>query len=246
MKKILVKGAELEGHFKERRKELATSRVRLRHLYAHQQSLREAERTSVAREIHDNLGQVLTALKMDLSWIAANLPEDNGGLKEKVKADVGHVDKAIQAVKRVCTELRPVILDDLGLGATIEWQADEFQKRTGIKCEVEVNPEDIAVDAELGTSLFRIFQEALTNVLRHAKATKVKASLMRKSSGIMLAIADDGIGITEDQLSKPNSFGLMGMRERVHLWGGKVTIRGVKNKGTTMEVVIPVTTRQRF
>ncbi|MGE5238196.1 MAG: PAS domain S-box protein [Chloroflexota bacterium] len=157
--------AALEDRVKERTKELADSEERLRNLYANLQSLRETERTNIARDIHDDLGQTLTALKMDLSWIAARLPaDDNAMLKKKLDADLDEVDKTIQVVKRVCTELRPGILDHLGLSAAIEWQAAEFQERTRIKCEVVCEHEDIAVDADLSTPLFRIFQEALTNV----------------------------------------------------------------------------------
>ncbi len=234
--------AELEERVKERTRQLDDSQKQLRKLYSHLQSLREEERTNIAREIHDDLGQALTVLKMDLSWIAGKLRDDNKELKERLNADVHQVDKTIQAVKRVCTELRPGILDHLGLAAAIEWQAEEFQKRTGIKCEVVCDPEDIEVDTSLRTPLFRIFQEALTNILKHAKATEVKASFRRTNSGIMLEITDNGIGITEEDLSKPNSFGLLGMRERVYPLEGKVTVRGIKNKGTTVEVIIPVTT----
>jgi PAS domain S-box-containing protein len=238
--------AELEERVKERTRELTDSQQQLRNLYSHLQSLREEERINIAREIHDDLGQALTALKMDLSWIAGKLRGDNKGLKERLNADVDQVDKTIQAVKRVCTELRPGILDHLGLAAAIEWQAEEFQRRTQIKCEVVFDPEDIEVDPDLKTPLFRIFQEALTNILKHAKAERVKASFRRTSSNIMLKIVDNGIGITEEDLSKPNSFGLMGMRERVYPWGGKVTVSGVENEGTIVEVIIPVTTGEPY
>jgi len=232
---------ELEERVKERTRELADSRRQLRGLYSHLQSLREEERKNIAREIHDDLGQTLTALKMDLSWIARKLRDDKEGLKERFNASVSQVDKTIQSVKRVCTELRPGILDHLGLAAAIEWQAGEFQKRTGIKCEIVCDPEDIEVDTSLTTPLFRIFQESLTNILKHAKATEAKGSLRLTNSSIILEITDNGMGITEEDLSKPNSFGLLGMRERVYPWGGKVTVRGSENKGTTVEVIIPLT-----
>ena len=238
---LLRSRAELENLVKERTKNMADSEEQLRNLYVHLQSLREAERMNVAREIHDDLGQELTALKMDLSWIVSKLPDDHEGLREKLREDVDQVDQTIQAVKRLCTGLRPGVLDHLGLAAALEWQAAEFQKRTGIKCRVVFDPEDIEVDTDLRTPLFRIFQEALTNVLKHAKATEVKASFKLKNSSFMLEITDNGIGIKKEQLSKPTSFGLLGMRERVHPLGGKVTVRGVKNKGTTVEVTIPVT-----
>jgi len=233
---------ELEDLVKERTKELADSQGKLRSLYSHLQFLREQERASIAREIHDDLGQTMSVLKMDLLWIAGKLTGDNDKLKEQLMVDAEQVDETIQTVKRVCTELRPSMLDHFGLTAAIEWQANEFQERTGIKCEVMFDPPDLTVHAELTTPLFRIFQEALTNVLRHAKATEVKSSFKRTKSSIMVEIADNGIGIREGELSKPTSFGLLGMQERMYPWGGTVSIRGEKNKGTTVEVMIPLTT----
>ncbi len=231
--------AELEERVKERTKELADSQERLRNLYSHLNSLREEERMNIAREIHDDLGQALTGLKMDLSWISSKLPDDKEGLKERLTADVDEVNKTIQSVKRLCTELRPSILDHLGLAAAMDWQCDEFQKRTGIKCEMVCDPEDIEVGTGPRIALFRVFQEGLTNALKHAKATEVVASLKQTATGVTLEITDNGIGINENDLLKTNCFGLLGMRERVHPWGGKVTVRGLKNGGTTVKVVIP-------
>ncbi|MGE5238836.1 MAG: sensor histidine kinase, partial [Chloroflexota bacterium] len=222
-------------------KELADSQRQLRNLYAHLQSLRESERMNIAREIHDDLGQTLTALKMDLLWIAGKLSDDEKVLKGKLQADVEHIDETIQAVKRVCTELRPAILDHLGLAAAIEWQCEEFQKRTGTKCKIVIDPGDMDVETDLRTALFRVFQEALTNVVRHANATEMEISLTGTPGGIMLKIADNGIGITEDELSKRGSFGLLGMRERVYPWGGTVSVSGTRNKGTIVEVTVPIT-----
>ncbi len=233
--------AELEERVRERTKELAGSQRQLRNLYAHLQSLREEERMNIAREIHDDLGQTLTALKMDLLWIAGKLSDDKEMLKEKLKADVKHIDETIQAVKRVCTELRPAILDHLGLAAAIEWQCEEFQKRTGTKCKIVIAPAEMEVETDLRIALFRVFQEALTNVVRHANATEMEISLTRTPSSILLEIADNGVGITEEELSKGGSFGLLGMRERVFPWGGEVRVSGTRNKGTTVEVTIPIT-----
>jgi signal transduction histidine kinase len=232
--------AELEDKVKERTKELADSQKQLRNLYKHLQSLREEERTSIAREIHDDLGQSLTALKMDLSRLATQSCGDDEVLRQKLNADVDHVDKIIQSVKRVCTELRPTILDHLGLAAAVEWQCEEFQKRTGIKCETLFDPEDVDVDSDLGTVLFRVFQEAFINVVKHAKATEAKTSIKRTSTSIILEIADNGIGIAEEELSKSGSFGLLGIRERVYPWGGTVTVSGVRNEGTTVKITIPL------
>ncbi len=232
--------AELDTRVKDRTKELADSQEQLRNLYAHLQSLREAERVSIAREIHDDLGQALTALKMDLSWVAGKLPDDSEGLREKLKTDVDHIDRTIQAVRRVCTELRPAMLDHLGLAAAIEWQASEFQKRTGIKCTAAFDPKNIEIDGNLGIPLFRCFQETLTNVLKHAQATEARVSLKRTSNGIVLTVTDNGVGIGKEDLSKTGCFGLLGIRERVYPWGGKVTVSCARNKGTTVEVTIPL------
>ncbi|HXW68891.1 MAG TPA: response regulator [Dissulfurispiraceae bacterium] len=222
-------------------KELKKSHKQLRNLAAHLQSAREEERSNIAREIHDELGQTLTALKMDLSVMDKKLETNQGieTLSELVKADLQLVNATINTVKKLCTELRPSILDHLGLGAAIEWQAQEFQKRCGIECELNMVPEDITVGGKHSIALFRIFQESLTNALRHAKATKVKVTLNDLGDSIMLEIADNGVGIREEHMSKANSFGLLGMRERVQICNGEMRVVGGKNGGTTITVIIP-------
>ncbi len=218
--------------------ELKSSREQLRRLLAHHQSVREDERTRISREIHDELGQSLTALKMDLSWMVKRLGKDQRPLSEKARLMSKLIDMNIQTVKRIAAELRPGLLDDLGLTSALEWQAQEFQKRTGIKCEVSVLPEDMELDRDVSTAIFRIFQETLTNVVRHAKAKKVRASLKKKKDTLMFQIKDDGKGISEQQISNPKSIGLIGMRERVHFFAGRMDITG--DKGTTVTVTIPV------
>ncbi len=218
--------------------ELTESHEQLRNLAAHLQSVREEERISIARDIHDELGQVLTALKMNLMWLM-NKNGDREGLREKMMPAIDLVDSAIQSVKRICTELRPEILDHFGLGEAIAWHAEEFQKRTGIECRVTICPEGLGLDKDLSTALFRIFQEALTNVLRHAKATKVEAMLTNRDGAVMLGISDNGIGITEEQLLKADSFGLLGIRERALIWNGEVRITGDQKSGTTIMIAIP-------
>jgi signal transduction histidine kinase len=222
-------------------KELRQSREQLRNLAAHLETVREEERTWIAREIHDELGQALTALKMDLSVMGKRLTTRQGieTLPELVNADLALVGATIETVKRLCTQLRPPLLDHLGLGAALEWQAEDFQKRNAIECVVNLVPADMTVDEKYSTSLFRIFQESLTNVLRHAKATKVTATLSDKGGSIILVIADNGVGITTENLAKANSFGLLGMRERVQSCNGEVRITGVQNAGTTITVIIP-------
>ena len=222
-------------------KELRKSHEQLRNLAAHLQTVREEERTWIAREIHDELGQALTALKMDLSVMGKKLKPIRvlKHFRILVKTDLDLVDATIQTVKRLCTQLRPPLLDHLGLGAALEWQAEDFQKRNAIECVVNLVPADITVDEKYSTSLFRIFQESLTNVLRHAKATKVTATLSDKGDSIILEIVDNGVGITTENLSKANSFGLLGMRERVQICNGEVRIIGIQNAGTTITVIIP-------
>jgi len=225
---------------KRAEEELRSSREQLRNLSAHLQSVREEERTLIAREIHDELGQALTALKMDLSWLGNRLPKDEKSLLEKAKSMSELIDMTIQTVKRISAELRPGLLDDLGLAVAIEWQAEEFQNRTGIKCEITLAPKDIILDQDRSTAIFRIFQETLTNVARHANATRVKVSLKEDKGKLVLKVRDNGIGITQEQISAPKSFGLIGMQERAHFWGGKVKISGIRNKGTTVTVSIPL------
>jgi PAS domain S-box-containing protein len=218
---------------------LRNSREQLRNLSAHLDTVREQERTSIAREIHDELGQSLTALKMDISWLR-NKYIEHEPLTEKANSMIKIIDSTIRSVKRISSELRPVVLDDLGLIAAIEWQAEEFQKRTGIECRVKFEPDDIILDRAISTAVFRIFQEALTNVIRHAAATEVKVSLEETGGQIHLSVEDNGKGISEKQISHPKSFGLIGIRERVHFLGGEVRLHGTRNKGTSLIVIIPI------
>ena len=218
--------------------ELQDSQEQLRNLTVYLQSVREQERTNIAREIHDELAQALTALKMDVSWLDHRLPRDPESLIEKTKSMNNLMDSTIQTVKRISAELRPGILDDLGLVAALEWQAEEFQNRTGIICHVTVDPQDLTVDQERSTAIFRISQETLTNVARHAHATNVAVGLKERAGRLTLRVRDNGTGITEEQIYDPKSFGLIGIRERVHPWGGKVSIKGIPGKGTTILVSV--------
>lgn len=219
---------------------LKDSREELRNLTVHLQSVREAERTNIAREVHDELGQLLTALKMDISWLEKRLSRSQEPLLKKTRSMSKLTDVILQATKRISSELRPEILDDLGLAAAVEWQANEFQKRMRIECDISIEPQDISVDRDRSTAIFRILQEALTNVARHTKAGRVKVSLRREDGEIKLKVRDNGKGIRKDQISDSKSFGLIGIRERAHFFGGEVEIKGVRNKGTTVSVAIPL------
>jgi len=223
--------------------ELRRSQEELRNLSAHLQRAREQERACIAREIHDELGQALTALKMDLSWLGKRLPFETSSLAEKVGAMSRLIDATTKTVKRISTQLRPGLLDDLGLVAAIEWQAQEFQERTQIRCELALQTGDIALNRELATTCFRIFQEALTNVARHADATSVQVTLKKKAETLLLKVKDNGKGLAEEEIAHPDSFGLLGMRERARFCGGHVKISSVQGRGTTVVARIPLSSK---
>lgn len=224
---------------REAEEEIRKSRERLRNLSSHLQTSREQERKRIAREIHDALGQTLTAIKLDIAWLKKQLPKSKKDLIDKTEALIGLVDATIMTVKRLCSELRPGLLDDLGLFPAMEWLANDFQKRTGIRMQVAEPNREITMNDDLATSIFRIFQEALTNIARHSHATAVRVSLTQRPKLIELEISDNGIGITREQISHRGSFGLMGMAERAHALGGGFRISGVAGEGTTITVRIP-------
>lgn len=218
---------------------LEQSRQQLRSLAARLQAVREEERTRISREIHDELGQALTGVKMDISWIKASLPGNKPGLKERADMMSDLVDSTIQTVRKIATELRPGILDNLGLVAALEWQAEEFQTRTGIVCQCTSRVDEDRLEPSHQTALFRIFQETLTNVARHAQATRVEASLREESDNIWLRIQDNGRGITSLELTGAASLGLLGIRERAAILGGEVNIVGRSGGGTTVITRVP-------
>ncbi|MBI2882440.1 MAG: PAS domain S-box protein [Candidatus Methylomirabilis oxyfera] len=225
---------------KRAEQEVRDSREQLRALAAHLESVREDERTQISREIHDELGQLLTGLKIDLSWVARQLPGDKGALQAKVRTMGALIDTTIQSVRRIAGELRPGLLDDLGLMAAVEWQAQEFQSRTGIRVHLTAAPSELDLDREYSTALFRIMQEALTNVARHAQATVVYIALKADAERLLLEVIDNGTGITPDALADRRAFGLLGMRERALLLGGQVVISGRPGQGTTVTLVVPL------
>jgi len=226
--------------------ELRASREQLRELSQFLESVREEERTKMAREIHDELGQILTALKIELSWLTRRFPQEQGLLLEKTESMSELIDGAIRTVKRISSELRPGVLDDLGLADAVEWQAQEFAKLTDIKVRFSASPEHIDLDRDRSTAIFRVCQEALTNIARHADATKVGVSLRQGSGRVSLRITDNGKGIDDDQILDPRAFGLMGMRERARYWGGEVKISRAPDKGTVVSVSIPLARREHL
>ena len=224
----------VELHRKSER--LKESEDKLRRLAAHLISVREEERAHIAREIHDELGQVLTGLKMEVTWLAKRLREKP--LIEKTDSMCKLIDTTVQTVRKIATGLRPEMLDDMGVIAAVGWQAKEFQKRTGIRCRAKLPPE-VKLDMDVSTTMFRIFQEILTNVARHSRATRVDIELLDTDEKLELDVADNGIGIPEGELRGRKSLGLLGMQERALLFGGEVNVSGVPGQGTRVAVSIP-------
>jgi len=252
---------ELEGRVRERTEELAKtvsilqeqieerqrveerlrrSEEQLRALSTHLLSVQEEERGRIAREIHDELGQALTALKIDLAWVDQHLSEQPAGLRAKLQRMARLMDETVEAVRQLATELRPGVLDDLGLVAALEWQVLEFQECTGVACIFAWSPADLAVDPARATAVFRICQEALTNVVRHAEATEVEIALRTEACTLILEVRDNGKGIPAAAVTDPHSIGLMGMRERVLPWKGEVVFQGRPGHGTLVRVALPL------
>ncbi len=217
----------------------------IRNLAAHIESARENERKVIAREIHDELGQALSTLKLELALLKDDVVNDAVAAAKRIDNMSELLDETIRTVKNIITKIRPRLLDDLGLTAAIEWQAKEFQKHSGIVCELTITPEEMAVDAELSTALFRIFQETLTNAARHSHATRVTARLMQKNGTLEMHVDDNGRGIRQEEINDSKSFGLMGIQERVRNWGGNVEITGTPGKGTSVAVRIPFSPESR-
>jgi len=212
-------------------------RQQLLNLYHRLEMIQEEERTRIAREIHDELAQVLTALKLEISLLRNKLSVQAPALEKNAEMLLGLVDQTIPAVKELVHDLRPPILDDFGLQETILWQGKEFERRTGIHCDLDLNLMNIEIDSARTTAMFRIFQETLTNVARHAHAQRVKVSLDDEENMLTLRVEDDGIGIDSKYLNG-KSLGILGMRERARVWGGHVDFQSESQKGTTVVVQI--------
>jgi len=224
---------------KKAERNLKRTSVRLRELTAHLQCIREEERSRIAREIHDELGQVLTALSLDLRWLKKRLPAEQMELHEKIQSMAELITATVSSISRICSELRPAILDDVGLSAAIEWQAEEFTSRTGIACDIRTDPPEIKLSEELSVAVFRIFQETLTNIVRHARASKVEVQLRLTPSEFSMKVCDDGIGIEITGPQKVKTFGLLGVKERVRGFGGELNLTAGDTGGTCLDIVIP-------
>jgi PAS domain S-box-containing protein len=210
----------------------------LRALTAHLDSVREEERANISRMIHDELGQALIALKMDVCWLGKNLDGKQKPLVEVTESMLGLIDDAFAKVRWISTVLRPRWLDDLGLSDTLKWLVEEFQEMTGITSKIVIS-RNLNVDKQLSTSIYRIFQEALTNIFRHSKASSVQVSLKQSVTQIVLTVSDNGVGVSRKQISNPKSFGIMGMRERAQALGGTFEISGGRKTGTSIRVALP-------
>jgi two-component system, NarL family, sensor histidine kinase UhpB len=221
-------------------KELEQSRAELRALAARLQTTREEERTRIAREIHDELGQALTALKLDLSWIETKQPRRTSGAFRLTDLSItSRIDETMEVVRRIASELRPSVLDQLGLEAAIEYLVQEAGKRTGIAVTLQAE-EFPKLPDEVASHAFRIIQEALTNVARHSRATRVDVTVRREGATLSLCVVDNGVGFAPEALSGLRSLGLVGMRERALACGGTLTIRGSPGAGTAIVVTIPM------
>ncbi len=236
---IIVNAEDVTEHVQAEEK-LERSRRQLRDLAGHLRTVREEDRVRLAREIHDEFGQALTALRLDLAWTKDRLPSQSKGSVRKMQAMLARIDTMIDKVRTLARELRPPMLDDLGLVAAIEWEAQQFTSRTGVPCQVEVPVEFPQPDAARSIDVFRIFQEALTNIARHANASSVTARLVTTQEQLVLDVHDDGRGITEAEASDPHSLGLLGMRERALSWEGEISIGVAPGGGTTVAVRVPL------
>jgi len=240
--RVLVINSDITQR-KQGEESLVLQREQLRALAERLQCVREEDRKKVARDLHDQIGQILTAIKMDMTWMSRHLPESEGGVLARLTESIQLINDGVKAVRTICSGLRPGVLDDLGLAAAIEWQASEFATRNDVQCLVSVPPVDLHLDGDRATAAFRIFQECMTNVIRHAKAKSVHVTLCQEEEYILLVVEDDGIGFCESNLSNTlGSLGLLGMKERAQFCGGDVQISSTPGKGTKVAIRVPVDT----
>jgi PAS domain S-box-containing protein len=222
---------------------LLLQKEQLRALAERLQLVREEDRKLVARELHDQIGQILTAIKMDMTWMARHLPPSEDAVLTRLAESIQSINYGVKTVRAICSGLRPGVLDDLGLAAAIEWQGSDFSSRNDIVCRVTVPVVDLHMDGDRATAAFRIFQECLTNVVRHAQAKSVRVDLSQEDEDILLVVEDDGIGFCAPDLANTlGSLGLLGMRERAQFCGGDVQIFSSPGNGTTVTIRIPVDT----
>lgn len=225
---------------KKAEQDLAATNESLRKLTAHLQHIREEERSHIAREIHDELGQQLTVLKMDISWLNKKIDVKEEKVKERLRDLISMVDNTVKSVRKISSELRPSMLDDLGLPAALEWQGQEFEKRFGIQVKFRIQAGDYKLPNNISITLFRIFQEGLTNIARHSEATGVSVSLKIEQDHLLLTIQDNGKGFVVHDIVNKKTLGILGMRERISLIKGAFSLESAPGKGTKIKVTVPV------
>ena len=230
---------EIEEH-KSTQQILIDSKEKFRRLSNQIQSIREDEKSRIAKEVHDQLGQTLTALKFDIAQLEQNIPSELSELKLRTSSITSIVDETIKNVQQISMELRPPILDAFGICEAISWQANEYNKKLGMHFDLNCLQEHIDLEKDLQTALFRIFQESMTNVIRHANATQVQVGMNYDNENLIFEVADNGIGLNKEDIESPESLGLIGMRERVYPWGGQVEFKGLPGKGTKIIITIPL------
>ena len=242
-KSALICGIRDISSRKQAERELTASRRQHRDLARHVVAAREDERARIARGIHDEFGGQLTGLAMDASWIRRHCRTDVEAAERRLESMATRIQETIETVQRISSDLRPAFLDHLGLVPAIEWQALQFQKRAGIRCRMKLPDEDLELHPRLETDLFRVLQEALTNVMRHARATSADVGLEVKDGSVLVSVDDDGCGIEEGAIWAPEAYGLIGMRERAASWGGSVAISRGQHRGTVVRATVPVVLR---
>ncbi len=218
---------------------LKQSREKIRELSTHAQDSIEDERKRIARELHDDLGQSLTSFRIELAALSGRLPAEQASISDKVGLMMERLNQTIVSVKRICTELRPTVMDDLGLIAAIQWLAEDYQERADIPIDVHTDALDISIEDARSIAVFRITQELLTNVVRHADATHVRIVLKLEAGDLILFFQDNGKGISKEALRKSGTFGILGIEERVSILGGDFTIQGDPETGTQIHVRLP-------
>jgi len=241
--KLTTQSEELIAEIEERKQveeELKNSQYQLRRLAQKLQFVREEERTWLAGEIHDELGQALTALQMDISMLMKKLNKGDKESQDKLNSMLELIETITSSVQRISMDLRPGLLEDLGLMAAIEWQSEEFQKKTGIECQLALEKTKNDLDQGCSVAIYRMYQEALTNIIRHAGATQVKVVLEEQDENIVLEITDNGKGISREQIASPDSLGIIGMRERCLSCDGELTLAGTPGKGTKVMIKVPM------
>ena len=219
---------------------LRESREELRQLALASHSVREQEKSRIARELHDELAQALTALKMDVSWLREHFPAGDGPASKKLSDIDSLLNHMVASTRRISADLRPLVLDDLGLVPAVEWLVQKFTERNGIPCELAIGAPDLELQDPHASAVFRILQESLTNAARHAQASRIEVSIDLSDGAVALKVHDNGRGFSPDDPRKPGSFGLMGLRERAYLLGGEVNIASAPGQGTSIEVRIPL------